>query len=127
MSSCAPEFSCIKESRDPEPLTVTAGEVGQVLADCGVEEPRVQAFCEKCDEQFGQGAALSPENLIDSKHFQLKTGDAVINVSPESSYLVQTRVIDGRKYILIRPTRGSKSTDLPSASQCPSRKSYGNP
>ena len=101
-----------KESRDPEPLTVTAGEVGQVLADCGVEEPRVQAFCEKCDEQFGQGAALSPENLIDSKHFQLKTGDAVINVSPESSYLVQTRVIDGRKYILIPADEGVEINGL---------------
>lgn len=101
-----------KESRDPEPLTVTAAEVGNVLADCGVEEQRVQRFCEKCDEQFGQGAALSPANLIDSKHFELKTGDAVIHVSPESSYLVQTRIIDGRKYILIPADEGVEINGL---------------
>lgn len=101
-----------KESRDPEPLTVTAGEVGRVLADCGVEEPRVQAFCEKCGEQFGQDAALNPENLIDSKRFQVKSGDAVVSVSPENSYLVQTRVIDGRRYILIPADEGVEINGL---------------
>ena len=90
-----------RESRDPEPLAITAGEVAGILADCGVEEERVAAFQAACGRRFGEGAALSPANLIDSKKFQVKTGEVTISVDPEYSYLVETRVIDGRKYILI--------------------------
>ena len=44
-------------------------------------------------------------NLVDRK-FQVKTPDVVINVSPEKSDLIQTRVIDGLKYILIPADEG---------------------
>ena len=89
-----------KESRDPEPLALSAKEIGGILRDCGVPEERTQVFTELCGEAFG-GAALNPENLIDSKHFDIKTDQVTISVDPEYSYLVETRVIDGRKYLLI--------------------------
>ena len=90
-----------KESKDPEPLAVTAREVGTILRDCGVEEPQVEAFCQSCGRQFGEGAALSPANLIDSKRFQVRTGDATLTLAPDRSYLLETRVIEGRKYLLV--------------------------
>ena len=90
-----------KESRDPEPLILTAGEVGTILRDCGVAQERVEGFRQKCDEQFGPGAALSPANLIDVGRYQLKTAQATVSVAAENSYLVETRIIDGRKYILV--------------------------
>ena len=36
----------------------------------------------------------------------MKTPDVVINASPEKSDLIQTRVIDGLKYILIPADEG---------------------
>lgn len=90
-----------RERKDPEPLALTAKELSGVLVDCGVSEEHVAAFVERCGEQFGGEAALAPTNLIDSKRFEVKTADAVINLEPERSYLVETRVIDGRKYLLI--------------------------
>lgn len=90
-----------KESKNPEPLALTTREVGRILADCGVAEERTHAFCEKCSEQFGDGAVLNPDNLIDRKRFEIKTANATISVDPKHSYLVETRVINGRKYILI--------------------------
>ena len=90
-----------KESKDPEPLAVTAREVGTILRDCGVEEPQVEAFCQSCGRQFGEGAALSPANLIDSKRVQVRTGDATLTLAPDRSYLLETRVIEGRKYLLV--------------------------
>ena len=90
-----------KESRDPEPLAVTAGELGGILAGCGVSEAHVAAFKEKCGERFGGGAVLSPVNLIDPKRFEVKTAQARVSVDPEQSYLVEARVIGGRRYILI--------------------------
>ena len=90
-----------KESKDPEPLVLTAREVGGILQDCGVEPERVEEFRRRCDEQFGTDAGLSPANLIDAGRFEVKTTQATLSLPPENSYLVETRMIDGRKYILI--------------------------
>lgn len=90
-----------KESRDPEVLTLTTEEVGTMLQSCGVSEEGVTAFREGCQERFGEHAALSPANLIDTGRFEVKTSQATISVDPASSYVVETRVIDGRKYLLI--------------------------
>ena len=102
-----------KESKDPEPLAVTAGEVGSILRDCGIGEEQVTAFCQSCGQQFGEGAALSPANLIDSKRFQVRTGEVTLSVAPDRSYLVETRVIDGRKYLLVPVDESLEVNGLP--------------
>lgn len=90
-----------KESKDPETFTLTPGEIGGILQDCGVSEAGVAAFRKNCAERFGEGAVLSPANLIDAGRFEVKTAQATIAVDPACSYLVETRIIDGRKYVLI--------------------------
>lgn len=102
-----------RESKDPEPLSVTAKEVGGILQGCGVGEEQVAAFCESCSQQFGEGAALSPANLIDSKRFEVKTPAATVSVEPERSYVVETRVIDGKKYLLIPADEGLEVNGFP--------------
>ena len=49
---------------------------------------------------------LSPKNIIDDRQFQLRTPDVIIKVSPERSDLIETRVINGTKYILICANEG---------------------
>ncbi len=90
-----------KKSKSPEPLTITASNITAILQDCGVSQDKVGAFREKYGEQFGEGAVLSPANLIDTGKFEIKTSQAAVSVSPDQSYLVETRVIDGKKYLLI--------------------------
>ena len=90
-----------KESKDPEPLALTVRDVEDILVERGVSQERTEAFRVKCGERFGENAALNPENLIDSKKFEIKTGEATVSVDPAASYLVETRVIDGVKYLLI--------------------------
>lgn len=102
-----------KESRDPEPLAVTAKDIGEILRDCGVPQERVDTFKEHCDDRFGADAALSPVNLIDDKKFELRTAQATVSVDPACSYLVETRVIDGRKYILIPVEEDVEANGLP--------------
>lgn len=99
-----------KESHDPEPLALTARELGGILTDCGADEGEAQTFLDKCGERFGAGAVLSPANLIDSRRFEVKTEEVVLNIDPERSALIETRVIDGRKYILI-PADGEVSVN----------------
>lgn len=90
-----------KERKVPEPLLITKEDVKQALAECGVSQEHMAKFSVDYDETFGFEAELHPKNLIDSKHFQVKTPDVVIQVDPARSDLVETRIIDGVKYILI--------------------------
>ena len=77
-----------------------------MLASCGVDEERVAAFQQRYDEEFGETIDLSPQNIVDEKKFELRTPNVVIQVSPGCSDQVETRVIDGFKYILIRADEG---------------------
>ena len=90
-----------KESHAPEPLELSVSDAAAILRDNGVEEEKILVFRDSCATQFGDGATLNPANLIDSSRFEVKTADATISVDPEHSYLVEARIIDGRKYLLI--------------------------
>ena len=90
-----------KERKDPEPLVVTAREVADILRDSGVADEWIADFQARWTEQFGEGAVLDPENIIDSKRFEVRTADAAVTLEPERSYLLETRVIDGRRYLLL--------------------------
>ena len=49
---------------------------------------------------------LALEAIVDPKKFELKTPDVSIKVSPEKKDLVETRVIDGVRFILVRADGG---------------------
>ena len=90
-----------KESKEPLPLELTANDVGNMLKYSGVTDEKVAVFREKCDENFGENAALIPTNIIESKKFEVVTPQVKITVDPEYTYVVETKVINGRKYLLI--------------------------
>ena len=90
-----------KESKVPEPLLVSKEDVKDVLTACGISEEKISKFSVEYDEAFGFEADLHPKNIIDNKHFKLKTPDVVIKVDPTRSDLIETRVIGGVKYIMI--------------------------
>ena len=77
-----------------------------MLQSCGVPEEKVAAFGEKYDAEFGQGMSLNAVNIAEPKKFELRTPDVVVQVNPERSDLIETRVIDGQRYILIRAEEG---------------------
>ncbi len=95
-----------KENHMDQPLAVDKTTVRNLLEDCGVSERHVAAFSVQYDENFGYDAQLSPDNLVDTKQFRLDTPSVTIRVEPDRSDLVQTRVIDGAQYILIRVEEG---------------------
>lgn len=95
-----------KESKDPEPLDITPRDVGVILENSGVNGEKVQAFQKKCGEEFGAAAVLNPINLIDASKFELLTPQVKISVDPKFSYMVETRIVDGKKYIMIPADEG---------------------
>ncbi|MBU5434260.1 DUF4317 domain-containing protein [Pseudoflavonifractor sp. MSJ-37] len=91
-----------KQDKEAEPLVMDRDAIGGVLASCGVSRSQVDLFSEAYDAQFGEGAKLPPQNLVDVKKLEVKMPSVMIRVDPDRGDLVETRVIDGVKYILIR-------------------------
>lgn len=90
-----------KESKIPDPLLISKEDVKEVLSTCGISDENLSKFSVDYDEAFGFDADLHPKNIIDNKHFEIKTPDVVIKVDPSRSDLIETRVIGGVKYIMI--------------------------
>ncbi|MBO7185185.1 MAG: DUF4317 domain-containing protein [Oscillospiraceae bacterium] len=91
-----------KESKLPEALTISKEQVTDMLESCGVSEERIAKFSVDFEEVFGLDAEVYPSNIIDTKKIEIKTDDVSIKVATDRSDLIQTRVIGGVKYILIR-------------------------
>lgn len=94
------------DKEDPTPAKIDKKEVSAVLEECGVTEEKRAAFEQKFDEEFGLSGVVHAAAVSSPKAFQLKTPDVVIRVSPSRSDLVETRIIDGHPYILIRAEEG---------------------
>ena len=75
-------------------------------ASFAVPQEKVEAFEEKYQEEFGKGMDVNAVNIVDVKQFEVRTPNVVIKVDPTRSDLVETRIINGSKYILIRADEG---------------------
>ena len=78
-----------------------------------MSQEHIQAFEREYDQAFGPDAQLSPRNLVDPKKLELKTADVTIKVNPDRSDLVQTKVLNGVKYILVRVEEGVELNGVP--------------
>lgn len=91
-----------KESREREPLAVSRDDICDILRSSDMADEKIETFKAGFDESFGEKARLNPQNLVETKRLELTGADISIRINPERSELVETRVIDGVKYILIR-------------------------
>lgn len=90
-----------RANKEEDSLTMTARELGRILDACEVPEDKVEDFTKECEERFGKGTTLAPENLIDTAKLEINTPQAKIQVAPEYGHLIKTQMVDGRKYILV--------------------------
>lgn len=95
-----------KINKETEPLVISKGTVKSFLKCCGVPQDRVETFDAKYSNEFGEETALSPCNLVDAKQMEVRTPDVVIRLPQDRGDLIETRVINGRKYILIHADDG---------------------
>ena len=91
-----------KEEPTEEPLTVTKDDAAEMLRVCGVPEERVSVFEEKYTEALGENAELHPKTVAESKRLKIKTPEVSITVAPGCGERLETRVIDGVRYLLVR-------------------------
>ena len=91
-----------KQDKSGETPVITAPEVKTILADCGLPLEKLEAFEDAYETQFGRGTSLSAANIVDTRRMEVRTPNVTIQVNPDFTDLVETRVIDGKKYIMIR-------------------------
>ena len=90
-----------QKDKDAEPLMLSKQDVARVLTDAGVSEERAQAFQQGFDATFGAGSVLPAVNLVTPRQFKVDLPSVSIRVDPKQADLLETRVIDGRSYLLI--------------------------
>ena len=66
-----------------------------------VSPQRAEAFEEQYGQTFGVNAVIPAVNVVAPKKFTVTTPSVVIRVDPEHSDLIETRVIDGKCYIMV--------------------------
>lgn len=90
-----------KEAKLAEPLVVSRRDIEEILEDCDISEEHMADFADQFDHAFGAETALQPANLVEAKNYEVKTASVTIKAAGDAN-AIQTREIDGVKYILIR-------------------------
>ena len=107
-----------KESRDPEPLTLTKHTVREVLRNIGVEGESLEKLDTAMDDSFGAGAALTPKNIVSYNKFEVKMPEIRITVSPEYKDLVTTKTVGGEKYLMVKISGPVEVNGIPISIDC---------
>jgi len=85
----------------PEPLTLDKTEVKNLFIESGVREEKLIEFDRNYEKMTGENVSLVATNLASTRVFEVKTMDVSIKVNPERADLVQTKIVDGRKCLVI--------------------------
>lgn len=95
-----------KENKVEEPFMLSKSVMRELLGDNGVSAEKLDKFEERYTEEFGEHARIIPTNVISTNQLAISTPDVSVKVNPDRGDLVQMKVIDGVKYILIRAEDG---------------------
>ena len=92
----------IEEAKESlEPPVLTKPEVKRLLANSGITEERIDSFDANYDYIAGENAEFLVTNIAETRKFSIETPDVIIKVNPERTDLVETKMIDGKKCLVI--------------------------
>lgn len=94
----------IEEKKDDEtPLELGRKEVVNLLAASGVDNRKIEELENNFEEVAGASMTqpLLASNVASTRKFEIKTPDVVVQVKPDRTDLVETRMIDNVPYLLI--------------------------
>lgn len=91
----------IENKENPEPLELDKEDVKKLLTNSGVPEEKIEVFEEKFTESIGDKQKLVADNIANVRKFELKTPNVTIQVNPDRTDLIDTKIIDGVPCIVI--------------------------
>lgn len=93
-----------KEKEIAEPLTIDKAEVKHIFAQAGVEDEKIEELDRNYEKIAGDDMSFLAANIVNTRIFEVKTPDVVIKVNPERSDLIETKLVDGRRCLVIEIT-----------------------
>ena len=90
-----------EHKEDTEPLALGKSQVRELLEKSGVEPERMERFDQVYEETAGENTAILVPAIAGTGKFAVKTPDVDIRVNPDRLDLVETRLVEGRKCLVI--------------------------
>ena len=92
----------IEEAKDsPDPVELQKEDVRDLLFRSGATEENLEHFEEQYDNRVGEKATVMAANITNTRKFEIKTPDVVVKVNPARTDLVDTRIINGKRCLII--------------------------
>lgn len=92
----------VEENKEnPEPLTLDRTDMTKLLEKSGVEDEQIEVFETRYDETIGEKESLMAANISNTRKFEVRTPDVTVQVNPERTDLVETKIIDGVPCLVI--------------------------
>lgn len=95
----------VAEASGEENVSFGAEELGNILQNIGVPPKDVIAFKEEYTNAIGD-APIAAENIFASKNLEIKSPDIVIKVKTDKKREIQSKIIDGKKCLVIEIGQG---------------------
>lgn len=90
-----------EKKEEPAPVIFEKKEVLDILSDSGVSEEKLKNFEKEYDDKIGPKVSLQATNIVDTGKLKVKTSTVEIKCSPRDAELLETKIIDGRRCIVI--------------------------
>jgi len=85
----------------PDPVVLDKNKVETIFAKSGLDDDSMEAFDQCYDDTVGPDTELMLDNIYSSRSFEVKTPDVTVKVNPNRTDLVETKLIDGRRCLVI--------------------------
>lgn len=90
-----------EHKEDPDPVVLDKNKVETIFAKSGLDDDIMKAFDQCYDDTVGRNTELMLDNIYSSRSFEVKTPDVTVKVNPDRTDLVETKLIDGRRCLVI--------------------------
>ena len=92
----------VEEAKDePDPVSFDKHDVKVILNKAGIRDEDLQDFDTAYDENVGEEGKIQASNVTAKTKLEIHTPDISIRISPDRSDLIEERIIDGRRCLVI--------------------------
>ncbi len=90
-----------EKKEEADPLVLDKTDIKNLLAGSGVHPEKLEDFEKHYEASAPEPVPFMASNIANTRKFEVKTPDVIVQVNPSRSDLVDTRIIDGRRCIVI--------------------------
>ena len=91
-----------EKKEDPEPLELTKAEVRRLFSETGaMDKEKMEQFERTYEICAGPQGTMMATNVTNTRKFEVKTPNIMIQVKPEYMGALETKMVDGRLCLVV--------------------------